>query len=602
MPHDTALIATLAASFGLAFAFGFVASRLRLPPIVGYLLAGVAVGPYSPGFVADQGLAAQLAEVGVMLLMFGVGLHFSVGDLLAARRLAAPGAVLQLAATTTLGAVLARLAWGWPWLGGVTFGLSLGVASTVVLLRTLEDRGRLDAAEGRLAVSWVVVEDLVTVLALVLLPALATAQGAGGGEAPTGAAVARLVVRTLLSVGGFVAVMWVVGRRAIPWLLERVARQGSRELFTLGVLTVALGIAVGAAILFHVSFALGAFLAGVVIGESELSHQAAAEALPLQDAFAVLFFVSAGMLVDPRIFVTRPLALLAVVAVVLCWKPLVTAGVARLLGAPSRVALPLGGALAQIGEFSFVLSGLGVSLGLIPAADRPLLLAAALVAITLNPLVARTLATLGDRAARHEYAREQAREEAREQARVDGREPPASDAPLPGAPGLAGHAVLVGFGRVGATVGAALATLGIPVVVAERDRRAGDAARALGLRVVFGDAARPGVLAATGVGRAGLLVVAAPEAFHAREIVRTARAACPDLPIIVRTHGAAEQQHLARLGVRRAMLGERELAYAMAHEAVMALGRSDAVADALVATLRSADAAPQGARPAADGG
>ena len=573
MPHDTALIATLAASLGLAFVFGFAASRLRLPPIVGYLLAGVAVGPFSPGFVADASLAGQLAEVGVMLLMFGVGLHFSVDDLLAARKLAAPGAVLQLALTTTLGATLAHVLWGRSWLGGVVLGLSLGVASTVVLLRTLEDRGRLDAAEGRLAVSWVVVEDVVTVLALVLLPLIAAAER--GGAASAGG-LATVLGRTLLSVGGFVLLMYVVGRRAIPWLLERVARQGSRELFTLSVLAVALGIAVGAAALFQVSFALGAFLAGVVISESELSHQAAADALPLQDAFAVLFFVSAGMLVDPRVFVERPVALLAMIAVIVLWKPLVASTVARALGAPARVAYPLGGSLAQVGEFSFVLSGLGVALGVLPAADRALLLAAALVTITLNPFVARALAAMGDRAAVREYARES-------------RRGPSADAPAEPAPGLAGHAVLVGFGRVGATVGAALAALGIPVVVAERDRHAGDLARALGLHVVYGDAARSGVLAATGVARAALLVVAAPEAFHAREIVRCAREANPELAIVVRTHGAAEQAYLETLGVRRAMLGERELAYAMAHEAAVALGRGDGDADAVVARLRAGD-------------
>jgi CPA2 family monovalent cation:H+ antiporter-2 len=374
-------------------------------------------------------------------------------------------------------------------------------------------------------------------------------------------------------VGGFALLMYVVGRRVIPWLLERVAREGSRELFTLGVLTVALGIAVGAAALFDVSFALGAFLAGVVISESELSHQAAAEALPLQDAFAVLFFVSAGMLVDPRVFVARPLELLALTAVVVCWKPLVASTVARVLGAPARVALPLAGSLAQIGEFSFVLSGLGVSLGLIPVADRQLLLAAALVAITLNPVVVRALAAAGDRAAQRDYVRPDA----------------PGEAPPEPAPGLAGHAVLVGFGRVGATVGAALAALGIPVVVAERDRRAGDAARALGLHVVYGDAARAGVLAATGVARAGLLVIAAPEAFHVRQIVRATRALHPALPIVVRTHGAGEQARLERLGVRRAMLGERELAYAMAHEAAMALGRGDDEADAVVARVRRMD-------------
>jgi CPA2 family monovalent cation:H+ antiporter-2 len=433
----------------------------------------------------------------------------------------------------------------------------------VVLLRTLEERGRLDSTEGRLAVSWVVVEDVVTVLALVLLPALAAPTAGDGG-------LAGVIARTVLSVGGFGVLMLFAGTRAIPWLLDRVARTGSRELFTLGVLAMALGIAVGAAALFDVSFALGAFLAGVVISESELSHQAAADALPLQDAFAVLFFVAAGMLVDPRVYVERPLDVALVAGMVLLWKPVVTVLLARALGAPLRVALPLAGSLAQAGEFSFVLSGLGVSLGVLPAEGRGLLLAGVLAAITLNPLVLRTLQPLA--------ARLRARD-----AEAEARGLPV---PAAAAEGLAGHVVLVGFGRVGATIGEALARLRLPTVVVERDRDAVDAARRLGLHVVWGNAARPGLLAAAGVSDARLLVVTTPEAFQARQVVRLALAANPALAIVVRTHRASEQAHLEALGVRRAMLGERELAYAMAHETVMALGHGDDAADDTVAALR----------------
>lgn len=584
MPHDTALIGTLAVCLGLAFLFGYAATRLRLPPIVGYLLAGMAVGPFTPGVQADAGLAGQLAEVGVILLMFGVGLHFSVRDLLAARRLAAPGALAQLALTTTLGAVLARTVWGWPWLGGVVLGLALAVASTVVLLRTLEDRGRLAAPEGRLAVSWVVTEDVVTVLALVLLPALA-ASGDAGRSLPAA------LGRTLLEVGLFVALMLFAGTRALPWILDRVARTGSRELFTLGVLAVALGIAVGAAWLFHVSFALGAFLAGVVISESELSHQAAAEALPLQDAFAVLFFVAAGMLVDPRVFVERPLAVAGLVAIVTCWKPLAVAGLARLLGAPGTVALPLGGSLAQVGEFSFVLTGLGVSLGVLPDEGRRLLLAAALVAIPAS----RGVAWVGDALAARGAARQARRQDARD------RSPDAPPIPVEGARGdapFADHVVLVGFGRVGATIGEALARAGVPAVVVERDRHAADLARRLGLGVVWGDAARAAVLGATGIARARLLVVATPEPFMARQVVRLARAANADLMIVARTHTAAEQQRLEAGGVGLAMLGERELAYAMAHAALTGVGRDDDEADLTVTALRDGERAggPTGER------
>jgi monovalent cation:H+ antiporter-2, CPA2 family len=392
MHGEAALVATVAAGLGLAFVFGFLAFRLRLPPLVGYLFAGVVVGPFTPGFVADTNLAPQLAEIGVILLMFGVGLHFSPKDLMAVRGIAIPGALAQIAVATTLGALLARF-WGWSWSSGVVFGLSLSVASTVVLLRALEDQGALESPAGRIAVGWLIVEDLVTVIVLVLLPAIAAPAGSESG----GSGLLVAIGWTLAKVVVFLVLMLVVGRRAVPWLLERVARTGSRELFTLGVLAVALGIAVGAAALFGVSFALGAFFAGMVIAESDLSSRAAAQALPLQDAFAVLFFVAVGMLFDPAILVHKPLAVLAVVAIILVGKTLAAFLIVVAFRRPASTALTISASLAQIGEFSFILAALGVSLGLLPAEAQGLIVAGALITITVNPLIFRFAATLEGR-------------------------------------------------------------------------------------------------------------------------------------------------------------------------------------------------------------
>src|SRR5688572_19417540 len=360
MPHETALIGTVAAGFGLAFVFGLIATRLRLPPILGYLIAGVAVGPFTPGYVADAGLASQLAEIGVILLMFGVGLHFSIRDLFEVRRIAIPGAVAQIAVATGLGAVISHF-WGLPWGSGIVFGLSLSVASTVVLLRALEDRGILESADGRIAVGWLIVEDLVTVLALVVLPVIATSLGGHAIVADAAHAVAgpsRSLLQTLLITGfkliAFGVVMMVVGRRLIPLLLKNVISTGSRELFTLAVLAIALGISVGAAYVFDVSFALGAFFAGIIVSESDFSHEAATNALPLQDAFAVLFFVSVGMLFDPSIVIERPLQILMVLAIVMIGKSLASFAIVLLFRYPLHTALTISASLAQIGEFSFI--------------------------------------------------------------------------------------------------------------------------------------------------------------------------------------------------------------------------------------------------------
>ncbi|MDO3436887.1 cation:proton antiporter [Rhizobium sp. CBN3] len=389
MHQEVGLIATVAVSFVFAAVLGYGADRLRLPPLVGYLMAGILIGPLTPGFVADTALAGQLAEMGVILLMFGVGLHFSASDLLAVRGIAVPGAIGRIILATLLGIGLCML-WGWSLGAGVVFGLSLSVASTVVLLKALEERNLVNAPSGRVAVGWLIVEDLVMVLALVLLPALAELLGGHALDTNHGLGELPLVLTiglTLFKVLAFAAMAIFLGPRIVPWLLTMIARTGSRELFTLTVLAIALGIAFGSAAIFGVSFALGAFFAGVVMSESQLSHRAAADSLPLQNAFSVLFFVSVGMLFDPSILVRQPLAVIGALALVILGKAVITFAIVMLLRYPIGMGLTLAGGLAQIGEFSFILAGLGVSLGLLPHEGQDLILAAAILSITLNPIV-----------------------------------------------------------------------------------------------------------------------------------------------------------------------------------------------------------------------
>ena len=384
---EVPLIATIAVSLAFAFVGGLLAVRLRLPPLVGYLLAGIVVGPFTPGFVADAKLAPQLAEIGVILLMFGVGTHFSIRDLFAVRRVALPGAFTQIIVATALGAGVMTL-WGWSLGAGIIFGLSLSVASTVVLLRALEDRDMIKSNDGRIAIGWLVVEDLLMVLTLVLLPVLT---GVLGGDVPNNSGNLWLALGiTIGKVVLFIGLMLIAGVRFFPWLLSRVERTGSRELFTLAVIALALGVAFGSAKLFGVSFALGAFFAGVVVNESDLSHRAAKDLQPLQDAFTVLFFVAVGMLFDPSILIRQPLQVLAVLAIVVFGKSLAAFGIVRVLGGSMRTALIVSAALAQIGEFSFILAGLGVNLRLLPAEGLNLIVAGALLSITFNPAVFST--------------------------------------------------------------------------------------------------------------------------------------------------------------------------------------------------------------------
>lgn len=559
MPHSVSLINTIAAGLGLALVFGFLAVRLRLPALVGYLLAGVIIGPFTPGFVADAGIAAQLAEIGVMLLMFGVGLHFSLDDLLAVRKIALPGALAQIAVATLLGGALA-LWWGWSWGEALVFGLALSVASTVVLLRALESLGILDSFTGRIAVGWLVVEDLAMVLVLVLMPPLAGALGGRGGDvAGSTDPLWQTLGLTLLQVGGFVALMLVVGRRAFPWILWQVTRTGSRELFTLCVIAAAVSIAFASAALFGVSFALGAFFAGMVMRESEFSHRAAQESLPLRDAFAVLFFVSVGMLFDPSVLIERPLQVLAVVGVIVLGKSLAACALVLVFRYPLGTALTVSASLAQIGEFSFILAGLGVSLGVLPVEGQSLILAGALISIATNPLWFSLIAPLQKWLhARFPLARG-----------LESRDHPLAELPTTTeARYLSRQVVLVGYGRVGRRIAAELEANDIPYVVAEQNRELVEKLREAGIAAVWGDAADPAVLVQAHIARARVLVVATPDAMNVRQMMEIARTLNPAIETVVRSHNEDEARLLTQETAATVFLGEQQLAQAMARDVV----------------------------------
>jgi CPA2 family monovalent cation:H+ antiporter-2 len=546
MPHHTSLIAMLVAGFVLAFVLGALANRLRLSPLVGYLAAGILAGPFTPGFVGDPEIAPQLAEIGVILLMFGVGLHFSLRDLMAVKNIAIPGAIAQIAVATVLGWGLATLM-GWPTLHGIIFGFSLATASTVVLLRAMEERRLLDTRRGKIAVGWLIVEDLACVLALVLIPALA---GLFSGEgAPAGSLWLALLL-TLGKVVAFVVFMLVVGRRAIPWILERIAGTGSRELFTLAVLAIAMGVAFGSAELFGVSFALGAFFAGMLLNESEFSHQAAQDSLPMRDAFAVLFFVSVGMLFDPGIVVQHPLQVLATTLIIVFGKSAAAYVIVRAFGHPNSTALTISTSLAQIGEFAFIIAGLGLSLGLLPADGHSLVLAGALISIMLNPILFMLLD----------------RWHAREDARALRDAPPEPEVvPMD----IGGHAIVVGYGRVGAQLATLLHQRGVPLVVVEDDADLVERARAAGLPAIRGNAANRRVMLEAAPERAKLAVFAIPQALEAGETIERLKALNPALTVLARAHSEAQVKHLLEHGADAAVLAERELAYSLA-EMVMA--------------------------------
>ncbi len=562
MPHDVSLISTIATGFGLALLMGLIATRLRMPPLVGYLMAGVIIGPTTPGFVADIHLAAQLAEIGVMLLMFGVGLHFSVADLLAVRRIAIPGAVVQILVAVALGAVTAH-AWGWAWGGALVFGLCLSVASTVVLLRALEARGLIDSVNGRIAVGWLVVEDLVMVLVLVLLPAFAAMMQPGSTTAsPQAPALWLTIALTLAKVMGFVATMLLVGRKVFPKVLWWVASSGSRELFTLCVVATAVGVAFGAAKLFDVSFALGAFFAGMMMQASQFSHRAADESLPLRDAFAVLFFVSVGMLFDPSVLWHAPGKLLLTVTIILVGKTLAAVALVLLFRYPLNTALTVGASLAQIGEFSFILAGLGVSLGLLQKEGQDLILAGALVSIAVNSALFGAL----------EPALNWIRERSALARRLEARDDPLAQLPTTVDPArLTGQVVLVGYGIVGKQIAERLQAEHVHFVVADENRDTVDKLRQAHVAAVTGDLRDPATLVQAHIARAAALIITTPDSLLIRQLVDISRQLNDTVRILV--HAASEEEaRLLRQDLAiEAFVQEQELAHGMSRQVLSVL-------------------------------
>jgi CPA2 family monovalent cation:H+ antiporter-2 len=543
MHHSTPLITTIVGGLVLAFLLGMLANRLRISPLVGYLAAGVLAGPFTPGFVADTSLAPELAEIGVILLMFGVGLHFSLKDLLAVKSIAIPGAVAQIAVATLLGMGLSSLM-GWDLATGLVFGLCLSTASTVVLLRALEERQLIESQRGQIAIGWLIVEDLVMVLTLVLLPAFSgmlESHHSSPVELLTGLAV------TIGKVIAFMVLMMVVGRRVVPWILAKTASTGSRELFTLSVLALALGIAYGAVEFFDVSFALGAFFAGMVLNESELSQRAAHDTLPLRDAFAVLFFVSVGMLFDPMILVREPLTVIATLAIIVFGKSIAAFALVKMFGHSKRTALTISVSLAQIGEFAFILAGLGISLGLLSEHGRNLVLAGAILSIMFNPLL---FTLLEKYLAKTETIEDQSIEEAVE----DEKQIPFD---------LCNHALLVGYGRVGSLLGEKLQAAGIPLVVIENSRPRVEALRDQGISTVLGNAANQEVMDLARLDCARWLLVTIPNGYEAGEIVASARTKRPNIEIIARAHYDDEVTYIMERGADRVVMGEREIANSM---------------------------------------
>ena len=555
MDHNVTLISTIAAGFGLALIFGFIAERFKLSALVGYLVAGMLIGPATPGFVADAHIASQLSEIGVMLLMFGVGLHFSVEDLMSVKRIAIPGAIVQMSIATVLGMYVANT-WGWTFGEGLVFGLALSCASTVVLLRALESRNLMQSINAKITIGWLVVEDLLTVLVLVLLPPLASLlggtalEGVSGGET----SIWHTIGVTLLQVAAFIVIMLVLGKRLLPWLLWHVAKTGSRELFTLSVISAAIGIAYGAAVLFNVSFALGAFFAGMVMRESEFSHRAAQESLPLRDAFAVLFFVSVGMLFQPSILLTKPLSVLAVVAVIVVGKSIAAMVITLAFRYPLNTALVVAASLAQIGEFSFILAGLGVSLGILPAEGMSLILAGALISIAINPLLFSAIMPFRKwLIGMSSLARE-----------LETRADPYAELPMSTERKyLEGQVVLVGYGRVGSRIANELKEHNIPFVIAEQNRAIVENLRNQGIPAVSGNASEPGVLIQAHIANAAMLVVATPEPIDVRKMVDAAKALRPGIEIVLRTHNEEESELLRKDNLGTVFYGEEELAIGM---------------------------------------
>ncbi|MBU2672831.1 YbaL family putative K(+) efflux transporter [Hafnia paralvei] len=545
MHHSTPLITTIVGGLVLAFLLGMLANRLRISPLVGYLVAGVLAGPFTPGFVADTSLAPELAEIGVILLMFGVGLHFSLKDLMAVKNIAIPGAIAQIAVATLLGMGLSSLL-GWDLVTGLVFGLCLSTASTVVLLRALEERQLIDSQRGQIAIGWLIVEDLAMVLTLVLLPAFAGIMGEGQNMQ-----LKDLLIELGITLGkviAFITIMIVVGRRLVPWILAKTASTGSRELFTLSVLALAMGVAYGAVAIFDVSFALGAFFAGMVLNESELSHRAAHDTLPLRDAFAVLFFVSVGMLFDPMILVEQPLAVLGCLAIIVFGKSVAAFLLVKMFGHSKRTALTVSVSLAQIGEFAFILAGLGISLNMLSAEGRNLVLAGAILSIMINPLLFTLLERyLAKTETIEDQSLQEVTEEEEKQIPVD----------------LCNHVLLVGYGRVGSLIGAKLHDAGVPLVVIENSRPRVEALREQGIHAVLGNAANPEMLELARIDCARWLLLTIPNGYEAGEIVAFARTKRDSLDIIARAHYDDEVAYISDRGANQVVMGEREIANSM---------------------------------------
>ncbi len=545
MHHSTPLITTIVGGLVLAFLLGMLANRLRISPLVGYLVAGVLAGPFTPGFVADTSLAPELAEIGVILLMFGVGLHFSLKDLMAVKNIAIPGAIAQIAVATLLGMGLSSLL-GWDLVTGLVFGLCLSTASTVVLLRALEERQLIDSQRGQIAIGWLIVEDLAMVLTLVLLPAFAGIMGEGQDMQLKDLLIELGI--TLGKVVAFITIMIVVGRRLVPWILAKTASTGSRELFTLSVLALAMGVAYGAVAIFDVSFALGAFFAGMVLNESELSHRAAHDTLPLRDAFAVLFFVSVGMLFDPMILVEQPLAVLGCLAIIIFGKSLAAFFLVKMFGHSKRTALTVSVSLAQIGEFAFILAGLGISLNMLSPEGRNLVLAGAILSIMINPLLFTLLERyLAKTETIEDQSLQEVTEEEEKQIPVD----------------LCNHVLLVGYGRVGSLIGAKLHDAGVPLVVIENSRPRVEALREQGIHAVLGNAANPEIMELARIDCARWLLLTIPNGYEAGEIVAFARTKRDTLDIIARAHYDDEVAYISDRGANQVVMGEREIANRM---------------------------------------
>ena len=562
MPHDTPLIATIVVGLCLAFLFGAIANRLRISPLVGYLLAGVLCGPYTPGFVADQELTLQLAEIGVILLMFGVGLHFSVKELLSVKAIAVPGALAQIFAATALGTGLGLII-GWDLTGSVVFGLALSTASTVVLLRAMQERRLMETDRGRIAVGWLIVEDLVMVLTLVLMPAIAGLLHGNSGTVPSdpiasylGLGITGIILLTLIKIAVFIALMLIIGKRVVPWVLEVISASGSRELFRLGVLAIALGVAFGAANLFGVSLALGAFFAGMVMSESELSHQAAEESLPLRDAFAVLFFVSVGMLFDPMVLINNPLSLLATLLIIMIGKSAAAFFIVRAFKHPTGTALTISASLAQIGEFSFILAGLGVSLKIMPPEARDLVLAGAILSILCNPLV-----FIGFEKLRPFIERKLGAKQSADVTDLDADDKDsATDDFSTYATTQTGHTIIAGYGEVGSRVAARLIEEKRPLVVIENAEKPATELRETGVEVILGNAADADALARAGLADAQCLILALPYAFETARVIAQAGQINPSLHIIARAESVVEADYLRDLGIGTIILAEEEIA------------------------------------------